>query len=580
LTRNLHLFSNRRISYHTIFAIVSGILALMVYLRLAWFVLPPETLWSPSDEGGKLLQLLNLRLENGHLAFDIAYAGRELDPHLQFAQTEQRFLRVYNGVLHFRRLPLFPLLVLPFFKWFGFRGLYLLPAIGGALSSVVALHLLKRNDRRLAMWVLIAFASPIFIYATIFWEHTLATSVVLVGAWLALRIPPLQRACPSRKILGWISVGLIFGLGIYLRQELIFFALALLIAYGVVVRDGRWGPVWAGASLGLILLPYIPLHLAMFGQELPDNAVYVFYPFQYLSRARWQAIPDLLIGPIADGSIDPGWLGTLWSIATIMTLVISFSPINSSTKNNLTLLGLGITAVIGATFLYNGTYYFSAHGLLFTTPWALLGLCRSREVWQRGDWRAKIVVLTTILGLVGYIIGMVVLRSSRPHGGMEWGARFAMVFYPLLALMTAWDLGYQRRKVKSLVIVGALVFLGIGFQLRGLWVVLIHKQFNAAINQTIIQLPEDHIVSDIWWLPLNAATSYPQKAIFLASTPEKVRTWIKLAASNQIQQFSLVTFKHGLLNEVAQILDEPKLRIVETRRVGEAFILRVAIEYE
>ena len=550
----------------------------MVYLRLAWSVLPPETLWSPADEGGKLLQLLNLRLENGHLAFDIAYAGRELDPQLQFAQTEKRFLRVYNGVLHFRRLPLFPLLVLPFFKWFGFYGLYLLPAIGGALSSVVALHLLRRNDRRLAMWVLIAFASPIFIYATIFWEHTPATSVVLVGAWLALRIPPLHKAWPSRKILGWISVGLIFGLGIYLRQELIFFALALLIAYGVVVRDGRWGPVWAGASLGLILLPYIPLHLAMFGQELPDNAVYVFYPFQYLSRAGWQAIPDLLIGPVADGSIDPGWPGTLWSIVAIMTVIISFSPINSSIKNNLTLLGLGVTAIIGTTFLYTGTYYYSAHGLLFTTPWALLGLCRSREVWQRGDWRAKIVVLTTILGLVGYTIGILVLRASSPHGGMEWGARFAMVFYPLLALMTAWDLGPQRRKIKSLVIIGALVFLGIGFQLRGLWIVLVHKHFNHTLNQTLIELPEYHIVSDVWWAPLNAATIYPQKAIFLATTPEKVKSWIKLAASRQIRQFSLMTFNATLLNDVAQTLDEPRLQVVETQRVGEMFIFQVVIE--
>jgi hypothetical protein len=582
LTRNQHLCLNRRVTYHTTFLIVGGLLALMMYLRLAWSVFPPEALWSPPDEGAKLLQLQNLRLENGRFACDIAYVGRELDPQLQFTQTRQLFLRVHDGKLHYTssRLPLFPLLTLPLFRWFGYYGLYLLPAIGGAISGVLALLLLNRKDRLISMWLLIAFASPIFVYSTLFWEHTLAISVVLAGAWLALHIRPLPNAFSSRSILGWMFVGIILGLGIYLRQELIFFALALLISYWVVVRDGKWGPVWAGAALVLVLLPYVPLHMAMFGQTIPDNIVYVFSPFHYLSSVGWKAIPDLLIGPLTEGSIDSGWPGILWSFVAIMTLAISFYSINSSMTRNLMLIGLGVTAIIAATFLYSSTFYYSAHGLLFTTPWVLLGLCRSREVWQHGDWRAKIVVLTTIFGLLGYIIAIVVFRLSSPHGGVEWGARFAMVFYPLLALIAAWNLGSRRREIKTLIIVGAFVFLGISFQLRGLWVVLFQKQFNNSLNQVILELPEYHIVSDIWWMPLNAATIYPKKAIFLASTPEKIGSWVKLAAFNRIHQFSLVTFKDDLLNDVAQFLDEPELRIVETERVGGVFIFRVAIENE
>jgi hypothetical protein len=91
-------------------------------------------------------------------------------------------------------------------------------------------------------------------------------------------------------------------------------------------------------------------------------------------------------------------------------------------------------------------------------------------------------------------------------------------------------------------------------------------------------LPQYHIVSDIWWAPLNATTIYPQKAIFLATTPEKIRSWIKLAASHQIRQFSLMTFNATLLNDVAQTLDEPRLQVVETQRVGEMFIFQVVIE--
>lgn len=571
-----------RIPYRSAFPVLGGILALLVYVGIAWFVFPPQAFFTP-DEGAKLLQLQSLRWENGHLGYDIIYPGRDLDPDLQFAQSDpsRGFIRVRDNKLYFQRLPVFPLLVLPFFHWFGFRGLYLLPAVGGAVSGVLALQLLERDERRFGMWMLIAFGSPVFIYATIFWEHTLATGLGLFGTWLAFRIGPIARAAPPHKIVGWLLVGAVLGICVYIRLEMLIFALALLLACWCIVRGSRWGPVWAGLSFGLALLPYRPLHGMMFGgHQMPGHADYLFYPFHYLASAQWRAVPDLLIGPPIEGAIYTGWLGVLWAIAAVIVVVHSLSATDSLALRRMQLTGLAITAVVGAVFLFDGNFYHSAHGLLFTTPWALLGLSRAREVWRCGSWRARVVVLTTALGLVGYAAAMVGLRGAPPQGGSEWGARFFMPFYPLLALIAAWDLGARRWDVKTLAIVGALVFLGLGFQARGIWTTSQDKQTNAALYRIIVEVPERHIVTDKGWLPLNAAPVYAQKSFFVTDTPEELGSWVAYAVARQVRQFSLVTENDQLLHDTIPIIDGHRLTVIEFGQFGHLMILRVMIEPE
>lgn len=553
-----------------------GSITLAVYLGGAWFFLPPQTVWSP-DAGAKLIQLQNLHWENGRLNYAILYPGQKLDPDLKFAFGA--FIEANQGALYFRRLPLFPLLTLPFFQMFGFYGLYLLPALGGVVSSVLALQLLQRRDQRLAMWLVIAFASPIFIYATIFWEHNLATALALVAAWLTLNLPAVGYKGPLRGILGWIGVGILLGISIYIRQEIVIFAGAWLFALWLIIKEKRWGAIWAGLALTLILLPYVPLHRLMFsGQSVPDNARYLFYPLNYLTYSRWRAIPDLLIGPAEDHAIDAGWLGWVWASAAIVAIISSFDPTNSKVLNNVRLLSLAVTALVAATFLFNGTYYRAAHGLLFTTPWALLGICRAREVWQQGDRHAQTVVLTTLLGLIGYTMAIIGFRATTPQGGLEWGARFAMTFYPLLALSATWDLGAKRREVKTLVIYGSLIFLGFGFQIRGMGLLYHDKHLNASLNQALRKLPTPYLVSDLWWIPLDTAPIYPQKAIFVANTPEKLKEWVELAAAHQVRQFSVITLNEHLLGQVQQILTDSKLVVIEARQMRNLLLFQVAIE--
>jgi multisubunit Na+/H+ antiporter MnhB subunit len=558
------------------------VIALLIYLGTACLLLPPGALWSP-DEGVKVLQIDSMRLEAGRLALDIPYPGKKLDPKLEFALANrgEELLRVAGGRLIFERLPLFPLAVWPFYEWLGICGLYLLPALSGALSGVLALSLLPRRDRRTAMWALIAFGSPVFIYSVLFWEHTLATSLALAGAWLILGSLRDEGDRATRQTIRWILGACLLGGAVYIRLETILFAGALLLSCWLLVKGRRRQALLAGLVLLLILLAYRPAHRALFqGEPLPANARYLNLPLAYLRSNQWKVIPDLLVGPPEEEGIDPGWLGGLWSLAAVAAVFPGFTHAPNRAMRNLQRLGLAVSGGVAAYFLFTATPYRSAHGLLFTTPWALLGFTRAAEVRSQGGQRAKVVLAAAFLGLGGYAIAILGLRASSPQGGLEWGARYALAFYPLLALAAAWD-WRDRAKIDRFLIV-VLIVLGIGFQARGLLTIRRDKGINAALYQTVADLPEEHVLTDLWWLALNGAKVQNQKAIYSLESPQEAATWITLAPDQGIAGFALVTLDHALPAHISAHLQQPgpgeiDIAILELIQVQDLLIYRLEI---
>jgi hypothetical protein len=124
------------------------------------------------------------------------------------------------------------------------------------------------------------------------------------------------------------------------------------------------------------------------------------------------------------------------------------------------------------------------------------------------------------------------------------------------------------------------VFLGLGFQARGIWTTGQDKQTNAALYRMVVEVPERHIVTDMGWLPLNAAPVYAQKSFFVTDTPEELGSWVAHAAARQVRQFSLVTENDQLLYNTIPILDGHRLTVVEFGHMGHLMILRVRIEPE
>ena len=532
-----------------------GLFSFGIYLAVAWFILPPAVFWSP-DEGAKFLQLQNLRLEHGQFAYDVAYPGRDVDPDLRFATGGM--LHVAAGRLYFQRFPLFPLLALPWFLAFSFYGLYLIPAAGGAAIGAFSLYLLEPRDRRRAPWLAIAFGSPVFIYSVVFWEHTLATALCLGAAALSLRADPVVPAGPFRRNAKWIGVGLAMGLGAYIRMETAIFAAAWLCAYGIIRRKENHGAIWAGATLGILLLAYEPLHRVLFGQTeqaLPNSAICGFHGLSYLKAAGWQVVRDLLVGASGDGALDPGRAGWGWAGAALAAVAAGWFAATSPAARRLKWACLAATAGIGATFLFSRQRYWSAHGLLFTAPWAILGLTQARAAWRSGSWRQRVAVWAMAGGLLGYAAMLVGVRAPRfgPHGAYEWGARYAMTFYPLLAVAAVQGLKTVRRNAIQWIIVGALVALGIGFQIRGIRSIRHDKQINAALLRIAADSPGSAVVSDRWFMPFTLAPLAPSKPVFVAE-PERWPEWMDAAEAHGVSRFILVTSNAAWLEDAAPML--------------------------
>jgi hypothetical protein len=561
---------------------LAGFTALIVYLGCALFVLDPAAVWSP-DEGAKLLQLRSLRWEDQRLHFDIAYAGRALDPALDFAVLENpsHLLSPVAGYIVMERLPVLPLLALPFYRLAGMRGLYLLPALAGALIAPLALALIGRGERkRLAWplaWGLISFGSPVFIYSILFWEHTPATALALGGALAVFQVcfgADQKRA--QRAALALLAAALLSAAA-YLRLETGLLSAALLGGGWLLAKGRRPWLAGIAAGVGLALLAYLPLHAELLeGGSLPSNVRYLYRPLAYLKSDGWLALRDLLVGPPKEEGLDTGWMGLVLTGAALLVAGGSAWPRQNSTTRKIVYGGLALGGLAALDFFLSPTPYRAAHGLLFTTPWALLGMAYARQVWTESSSRTKALLLTTAFGLLAYTLAMIGVRGSSPHGGLEWGARFALPFYPLLAILIAW--GWKAESGIPRLIASFLICLGFAFQVRGLLTIREDKQINAALNRAIQATPEANVVTDLWWLLPNAAPFYPSKAIYSAASPTEIAAWAIRARTQGVDSFDLVTLDYALPAAVKANLPGYELRIRELIVIKHLLVFRIRLE--
>ncbi|MBD1804920.1 hypothetical protein H6F98_05575 [Microcoleus sp. FACHB-SPT15] len=127
---------------------------------------------------------------------------------------------------------IYPLISAPFYALFGWRGLYIISLVSiwiiwWRFYVVCKRFRLGVISTSLGLATLI-FASPLTLYSAMFWEHAIAISLAFWGISIIL-ISPSQNLSNREAILS----GILIGLSVWFRQELLSLGLTLIALFAL-----------------------------------------------------------------------------------------------------------------------------------------------------------------------------------------------------------------------------------------------------------------------------------------------------------------------------------------------------------
>jgi hypothetical protein len=470
-----------------------------------------------NDQGSKFLQVQAL-VQSGWRDAAIEYPGRVFDSAGDFSPLKQAIF--FRRGAEFVSIYLTPylLLVSTLYALFGDLGLYIVSSAAGAvvicLLVVLGRLTITRNGVPLAM-IATGFASPVFFYATEFWEHAAASSLAIAGLCLFL----------SDRRLGWFASGLCWGLGAACRPEMLMFGLAVVIAVAVVGAERRADRfVYALLSMGMVLLPVMMYYRLAFGTCLgpqfaansPRDASLV-----NLLQSWWRAWPVrvqmLLAGGIQSSGLVLGlvliivlkyalrrWSSVVMSVACVWTIGISALALASVVHGKypddvLTCFPLAAFAIVA-----------------WLTPRDDTGACSTVRLW------AYIVGLYMLLALL-------IVPNA---GGRQWGPRYLLPVFPLLALLAV--CAFQRimgSASSGLRRLGLVAFaipmaVGVGVQVIGL-LMSVGRVGNTALVQAVRAAPGEIIVAEKNYISTLAAKTFDEKLWFTVSDLSRLDAFLE-----------------------------------------------------
>ena len=151
--------------------------------------------------------------------------------------------------------PFFSLVTAPFYRWFGFRGLYLVPLVSIWLVWVIFLRVVQRLRAPPLLpflgIVALIWTTPLTLYGALYWEHALV--VLLVFAGTAVIASPAAEDDSRRPVLA----GVLIGLAGWFRPEVVL--LGALLGVSFLVLPGRRRHAGRLAFIVGLLIPLLPL---------------------------------------------------------------------------------------------------------------------------------------------------------------------------------------------------------------------------------------------------------------------------------------------------------------------------------
>jgi len=563
-----------------------------VYLWLAFSYLPAGTYWSP-DNGLKRIQAENIRF-TPWLDLSIDYPGQWLDPRFEFAPFAPLFYFVSQGRLYFVQTPTIAILGKPFIWLMGEQGERVVPVLAGLISLSLVASLMQRLGFCPA-WagvLLAGFATPLLGYSLLFWEHTLAVALGLGAVGCVFRAPE------SASLRNFFFAGTLAGLAAGIRKDMLLFALVLGVMLGLSLVEGfttpagpadarnfqteqrRWawqGLSWLGGAFVAVFMLYA-LNRPQAGRVLPPEIALAAddAPQSYIAVHGWESFADFIFAPghgLAGGALVVA-LGVYW-----LARRVSHAPAQEAIQiAALAVMGAGVGSFVPG-YWRSGVL----HGFLSASPCLALSLAGPVSDNRRAKWLARL----TLSFLLVYMLGVGLLTSRGPfRGGIEWGARYMLIVFPLSApfavngLRHIWGRAARSWLARAHFLLAlALVGLSVFIQALGIGLIRDSVKLRQGSQAALLGLPEKVIVTDVGWIALRVPEVYAAKTLFMLASPSDLPVWVALAQASQVRGLAFVS--HTPLDEAAAASlapDGARVSIVETRRLDAGvFVTRLAI---
>ena len=479
-------------------------------------VLSSRTFFS-GDAGVKYIQADNI-VQAHWQRLSIRDPAEQIDPDGRFsALAGSQFHRRGPGAPYYGAYAdLFTVLVSVGLALFGARGVYLVPMLASVGAMLFAYRLAARSARRTA-WLaplLVGACSPMLFYSVDLWEHTLA--VMLSTAAVLLFVAGTAQFALSRFALA----GLALGAAITVREELYALGLASLVALAWVERRRRLpAALAAGAASLVVLAPHWLLKWTQTGLPVRIAVLRLLHPFTYL--------PD---GSVAAGRVDP----PTWQSALMLLLPLSATwllplaaavaarsvlPRAAPRWRTVLLVAVAVAAVLWALgdALLLGWTWSRPNALVQAFPLALFLLflppapgpasAAQREIRQ-------VLAMAAVYTAAVCAAAPFSLRTT-PPGGAQWGPRFLMPVYPMLAAAILFALDRRsdwagRVPVAPRLTAGVFALLALAsaaVQAQGIRELRVAKSGYERLVATVQTLdPSGVVATDLWWLPTITAT--------------------------------------------------------------------------
>lgn len=493
------------------------IIAFGVFFSLYLLSTISDEVYFSGDAG--LKALLAKQFSSGNLRFDLnlqvpAWANQLWEQGL-YPFEEPFAYKIANR--YYITFPFtFPLITAPFYRLFGFRGLYIIPLVSTWIIWLNFYKLCRFFQLGMAITSValatLIFASPLSLYSAMYWEHTLAVCLAFSG--FAIILTKGEKDFSRRDA---IASGVLIGAAVWFRPEFLALAaiISVLVAISYKIDLGkitfiRHQKTIFLLSLSITIISFFLLNQIIYGHPLGVHALQVVEEFS--PRVRLANAEKIF--------------------ASMRDKFLSSFP------------------VIYFAFVFLGLSIFS-------------------DTIKLTSGMRKILLIATLFGCLVPIF----LPSD---GGKQWGARFLLILVPMLVLLTVlalkMSLSMKKFGVKyissaaftALFIIGLHIniYLGINYCYAGKNSETLNLlRFLRADSNQVVAVAHQYVSQTF-------ESVFNQKIFFLTKSQEDINQLSVALKSQNLQKFIYICPSYDACFSSPQIPDvleiathQPPLRV-------------------